>query len=183
MPSKASLLTLLLFLFTSLSVPARADVLVEPYLGYHTGSWERGSADESMSGPTYGFRVGYQNMGLMLGIDYFSGMWKDSSDPKNDVTPTDLGLFVGYNFPVMLRLYGVFSPEPLNPTMKFKATGASSKYEGSSMKIGLGYMPMPKVSLNFEMHSGNYDELNGSPITYELKTTMYGLTVSLPLTF
>ncbi len=160
---------------------AHADFLLEPYLGYHMGEWEQGTSGEDMTGITYGGRVGYTSMGLMAGVDYMMGMWEDESNPKNDVTPSDLGLFIGYNFPAMLRIYGVFGLDPLNPTLKFKNTGGNTKYEGTTMKVGLGFKVMP-VCVNFEYILGTYDEANGNSMTTDLKTKMLGLTVSFPLT-
>ncbi len=170
-------------LLTTVAPNAHAELLVEPYLGYHTGEWESGTSGEDMKGPTYGARLGYQGMGFMAGIDYMMGMWEDESNPKNDVTPSDLGIFVGYNFPVMMRIYGVFSPDPLNPSLKFKSNGSSAKYEGSTMKVGIGFTALPMVSINAEYIIGTYDEVNGNNLTTDLKTKMLGVTVSLPLTF
>jgi len=167
----------------SFAPQSRADLLLEPYLGYHTGEWEIAGNGEDMSGITYGARVGYKNMGLMLGIDYMMGMWEDESNPKNDVTPNDLGLFVGYEAPMMVRFYGVLSPGPLNPELKFKNTGGSTKYEGSTMKFGIGFTALPMVAINVEYLLGTYDEADGNSMNQDLETKMLGLTVSLPLTF
>lgn len=170
----------LVFSFTSLS--AHADLLLEPYLGYHTGEWESGSTSKDMKGVTYGGRIGYQGMGLMVGADYMLGTWEDESNPKNDVKPADLGIFVGYNLP-LVRFYGVISPAPLNPELKFKNGNSSTKYTGSTMKFGVGFTALPMVSINVEYLMGTYDEADGQDLTTDLKTKMLGLTVSLPLTF
>lgn len=177
-----TLKTLLLLTFASLTAQVHADLLLEPYLGYHIGEWEQGTSSKDMQGPTYGARVGYQGAGLMLGVDYMSGMWEDEASPKNDVTPSDLGLFIGYNLPA-IRFYGVFSPDPLNPALRFKDSGGTTKYTGTTMKAGLGFTALPMVSINLEYIVGTYDEADGQDLNTNLKTKMLGATVSLPLKF
>ncbi len=163
---------------------AYADLLLEPYLGFHTGNWKQSTTEKDLSGPSFGARVGYQTMGFMVGADYMTGLWKDKSNPANDVTPADLGLFVGYNFPIMLRAYLTYTPSALTHSLKFKNSSGSSTYEeGSTMKLGVGFTALPLVSINLEYIMGKYSEVNGVNLTTDRETTLYGLTVSAPLTF
>lgn len=187
-----------LFLPMMFAANAHADLLLEPYIGYYMGKWKgKGSVaglefNESADskGMSYGGRLGFQSLGLMLGLDYMAGKWKDDSDPKNDVTLTDLGAFVGYNLPVLLRVYAVYYPMS---SFALENSGASNKVEGTGMKIGVGFTALPMVSINLEYMAGKYDDLKelkngGADIKstasdYEVTTSSYGLSVSLPLTF
>src|SRR3989344_6657241 len=99
-----------LILLSSFVSTAQADFLIEPYLGYHTGEREGGGLTKSdVSGITYGARAGYKHMlGLMFGLDYMTGKWEDDATVKSDLTPSSLGVFVGFEFPILLRVYGVY---------------------------------------------------------------------------
>lgn len=170
----------LLFLPLLFVSQAHAGILLEPYLGYHTGNYKVGNGKYDMNGPTFGGRVGYQNLGLFLGVDYMLGKWKDDASDSRDASPTDLGLFVGYEFPVMLRVYATYA---FDSELKLKGGAINDKYEGTSMKFGLGFTALPMVSVNLEYITGTYDEANGVSLASKLKTSMYGLSVSLPLVF
>lgn len=164
---------------------AQADILLEPYLGYQTGTLKMtGSTDTKATGLVYGARAGYQSLGLMVGLDYLTGALKDDDTPSADVTPSDLGIFAGYNFPVMLRVYGVYV---LKAESKSKdSSGTATLKEGKGIKLGVGFTPLPLVSINLEYFQNEYDKVDVGGTTYtnlNPKTSGYGLTVSLPLTF
>ena len=57
---------LILGLFLTIST-ASASLLVEPHLGYNLGSSGDG---ESYNGGQFGMRLGYQQLGLMAGLDF-----------------------------------------------------------------------------------------------------------------
>lgn len=157
---------------------AHADLLIEPYLGYHLGSYKSGSTTTDQSGVSFGARLGYQQLGFMAGLDYMTGKWTDKDTPKNDVTPSNLGLFVGYNFPVMLRAYGVYG---IANSTKVESSGSSTKLEGSpQIKIGVGFTALPIVSINLEYMSATFDKANGNTFTPNITSSMYGVTVSAP---
>lgn len=161
---------------------AQADILLEPYLGYHTGtSKQSGSADTKENGVVLGARAGFQSLGFMVGLDYMNGMMKDDDTPKNDLTVSDLGLFVGYNFPVMIRAYATYVP---TAKVKVKTPSVSYDLEGNSMKLGVGFTALPMVSINLEYVKTKYTKgLNGVTLLGDVDDSRYGLTVSLPLTF
>ncbi len=159
---------------------ANASILIEPYLGYHTGKSKQ-TTTEDFSGMTYGARLGYQQLGFMLGLDYMTGKWTEKGTPNVDLTPSSLGAFVGYNFPVMLRVYGVYG---FQNSVKAEAGGTSSKLEGSpALKLGVGFTALPLVSINLEYMTATYDKSDGHTLNPNMTSTAYGLTVSLPFTF
>ncbi|MBX3022159.1 MAG: outer membrane beta-barrel protein [Bdellovibrionales bacterium] len=159
---------------------AQAAILLEPYLGYHTGKYDSGSREYDLSGLNFGARLGYQNLGLQLGLDYMTGAWTVKTDPSLDAEPSDLGLFVGYQFPVMMRVYGVYNLQSKN---KAKSSAGSSTLEGSGIKLGVGFTSLPLVAVNLEYRSSTYTKVDGNSLSKNAKDNTYGLTVSLPLTF
>jgi len=171
-------LTLLIVLSGFVST-ANAGLLIEPYLGYHTGEVNDGSTKDDFSGMTYGARVGYQHaLGLMFGVDYMTGSWEQDSNPKADLTPAILGVFVGYDFPVLLRVYGVYS---LSNEVKHKDTSGSSTMKGDgAIKLGVGFTGLPLVSINLEYLQASYDKSGSTTLTPAIKASGYGLTVSIP---
>src|SRR5438445_354458 len=88
-----------------LTLPAFADILLEPYAGYLFGKTSGGSTSNNMSGTEYGARVGYQSLGFMVGAEYMTGAMTVQS---SSVTPSNLGIFAGYDFPILMRAYGVY---------------------------------------------------------------------------
>jgi len=170
---KIKVLAIAMFTVFSFS-QANAGILFEPVLGYNL-SGEAGATDID-SGMAFGARVGWQNLGLMFGLDYQSVSGELDDSTSTDYDSTEIGLFVGYDFPVMIRVWAAYmlsgSFEP----------GAGSKYEGiSGTKIGVGFTFLPLVSVNIEMKAFSYDEWNGASADLDYEVTM--LSVSLPLTF
>lgn len=162
--------------------PAQAGLLVEPYLGYHTGKIKQsGNPDSDVKGMSFGGRLGYQQMGVMAGLDYMTGSWTtESSGYKFDVTPTQLGLFVGYSFPMMLRVYGVYSFQA-DGKIKNGALNYDQTQKGTGIKLGVGFTVMPLLSLNVEYLSATFTkDKNGNKLNPEVKNDLFGLTVSVP---
>jgi hypothetical protein len=159
---------------------SNASILVEPYLGFDTGHWTAGTASSSMSGTTFGGRLGYQELGFMAGLDYMTGHWTDNATPSDTWTPSDLGLFVGFNFPVMLRVYGVYG---ISSRLSGSNSNGSNDIKGSDLKLGVGFTMFPLISINVEYIAGTYTKDDSGTIKDNLSDKMLGVTVSLPLTF
>ena len=175
------LLTALISLFYY-SKNAQAAFLLEPFAGMNFNSTaELNGTDADVTGTSVGARIGFQNMGLMLGLDGRRNSWNFETDTTDsDYTFSQLGFFVGYDFPMMLRIWGnyVFSYEGTNDDdsdIKLK--------EGSGMVFGIGYKVVPFVSLNFEISNLETKKLdNGtSESNYDADYSTYLLSVSFPL--
>lgn len=172
---------LILALSLMIGAQAQADVLFEPYLGYHMATISQtGSEDSKSTGVTLGTRLGYETMGFSVGGEFMTGMWKDDSDPKNDLTPQDLGVFVGYEFPILVRVYGGYVPKA---KLKFKNSAGSNTVEGTAMKVGVGYTGFPVIAINLEMIKSSYDKIDGISLANKIEASGFGLTISAPLTF
>jgi hypothetical protein len=86
-----------------------------------------------------------------------------------------MGLFVSYEFPILLRVYATY-------ILSSKAdTGQPADIEGSGMKLGVGWTGLPFVVINLEMTNRTFDEYDGQPLTNEIDLNTYALVVSLPL--
>lgn len=144
--------------------PIQAGVLIEPVVGYNLAKFQvntAGFSEESATGPAIGGRIGYQNLGLQLGLDYLrSTLNVDDNNYKEDLTLNEFGGFVGFEFPILLRVYAGYI---------FSATGegvvdfGSGRQDlelksGSGMKLGLGFTGLPFIDINFEYRSGTFDE-------------------------
>ena len=141
---------------------AQAAFYLEPFAGMLVSSsyeleLNSTSIEGKVDGSQVGGRVGYTKMGFSLGLDGRRTSLKikpdsDSYDDQ-DYTATQSGFFVGYELPIGLRFWAnyVFSSEASNDDdseRKFK--------EGSGHNIGIGYQPIPLISINLEMFQLNY---------------------------
>jgi len=167
---------------------ARADLLIEPYLGYgFTGHNNAGSVtgvstvNNSQTGPEFGARVGYQSLGFMLGLDYMTGSVTDNATAKDTITPNDLGVFVGYKFPMLLRVYGEYVP--LSDPKVSNSLG-TQKPDGSALKAGAQYTGLPFVAIGLEYYKATYtkDKQSSLPYSPNITSDMISVTLSLPLT-
>ena len=160
---------------------AHADVLVEPFGGYHLGqARQSGLPNQDYKMTNYGARVGYRGVGLMAGVEYMTGEGTED-DTKAKLKPTNMGVFVGYTSPVMLRIYGVYSFDAkLDRTVK---TVTDSYSEGSAVKVGVGITSLSLIALNVEYMTSTYGKINNAPVDHKYITGSYGLSLSFPLTF
>jgi hypothetical protein len=162
---------------------AQAGFLLEPFAGMEFNSTgDAAGSDVDITGTSVGARVGFQNLGLMLGLDgrKISLNLETENGYDFDIAYTQLGLFVGYDFPMMLRIWGnyVFSLEGENEDSNTKYT------DGSGLVLGLGYKVVPFVSLNFEMGNTKTTKVKSgsTEIDSDYKINSYLLSVSFPLT-
>lgn len=167
---------------------ASAALLIEPHVGFNLhGSGESGSTDYSYNGAQLGARIGYQNLGLMAGMDFtHSGFELESktngSKSTTDMTRNELGVFVGYNFPVLIRAWGAYY---FTNTMKADNT-TETKYKGNTKELGVGFTGLPFLSINLMYRMVTHDEyesnISSGSLNPDLDFKEIVLGVSLPLT-
>lgn len=178
---------ILLLVFSLLAISAQAGTLIEPYAGLHVNSTSTNNScstdcTKAISGSAVGGRLAFQNLGLMVGLNGKRAWhnFEDLSDSLGDAETTTLGFFVGYDFPVLLRVWAeyVFSGSSTwkeNSDLTWKVDTGST--------LGIGYKAFPFVSFNLEIGSLKFNEQdnNGtaSDIDYSLNT--YMLSISFPL--
>lgn len=180
-------LTLLLSLFLGYSFQSQAALLIEPVLGYSFGkaNLEYESAGltdsdkESINGVSYGGRLGYQNLGFQLGLDYLASKMSLDGD---DFNTGEWGGFVGFEFPILIRVYAgyIFSGtgDIKTDTNDVKVSG------GTGPKFGVGFTMLPFLDLNIEYRSVKYDQEKdisaGTDLNLDYNAIMVG--ISLPFT-
>jgi hypothetical protein len=192
-------------LFGMFSSIAMAGIHLEPYLGYAKGSegnhtpstGDQNAAD--YTGIGFGARVGISYLGLLAGLTYDSQGINatDDDSPAIDIDykGTNMGAFVGYEFPLGLRLwfsYYVDSAFEIDAVNGGTSSQIGDSFNGNGMSIGVGMSVIPMVlAVNLEYKSFTYDEyedvstgrtlaLTGNS---EASSSYLFLSVSAPLGF
>jgi hypothetical protein len=173
---KKLILAITLMSFTQV---AFASFLIEPFYGMSfSGEVENGSNfEESYSGSSLGARLGWQSMGLQLGIDYRMTTL-DIDEVSEDLEKTDISAFIGYEFPILVRAYAA---------VQISGDGSIDDTDylgGKQTIIGFGYTGLPFIAINFEMVSWSYDEYDapsGDGDT-DLEGSHSLLSISFPFT-
>jgi hypothetical protein len=167
------------------SVPAKAGLLLEPYLGYQFGKFKDssvGGSDADYSGATLGARVGATFPILFIALDYslpVSGTLKPSGGSNIDVTGGQLFAEVGASLP-LIRAYLGYG---LSNWYELKASGLTAKYEGgTAIKAGVGTTILPMVAINLEYQTQKFDKVGGVT-TSDYKADLFMINASLPFEF
>lgn len=168
---------------------ATAAFLIEPYLGYKPiTDGDQGNTEYETNGVTYGGRLGYQQLGLMGGIDYSLSSFDieqttSTVTSESEASTSDFGLFLGYNAPILVRVWATYF---LSSELDFEESSNNAKFKGSGYALGLGYTGFPFLSINFEYRQKSYDELENdsgtSTVNPEADFSEVLLSVSLPFT-
>jgi hypothetical protein len=184
---------LALFLFFGVITHANADILIEPMFGYNVGKFNtdfkvpaapasNDTANDSVNGATYGGRLGFETFGLQFGLDYLAGNLKVDGD---DTKMSELGGFIGYKFPVLLRIYAGYI---FNGSAEGKAGTTQIKLDkGVGPKIGFGFALLSYLDLNFEWRNIKYEQYKGSTLgldyTIDADYSAFMVGLSIPITF
>lgn len=178
------ILSVICFLFILGQGSAKADLLLDPYIGYGIGQQELEqsgvTAEYTQTGTMMGARVGWQSLGLMIGADigHAPTLTQELTlaalggvkGTETEYSGTYMGAFIGYDFPILVRAWATYffditySPETGDDTT---ATGTS---------FGVGFTGLPFVSLNAEYRMLSFDDS-------DLESSEVFLSASIPLTF
>lgn len=175
-----AVLRLLSFVLLLTSASTQAGVLVEPIIGLNVNhKLESDNYDVSGVGGAFGGRLGYQNYGFQLGLDYLSSSTDmDDKKFKNNFKSQDWAAFVGFEFPILVRVYAGYI---FSSTGEVKMTAGEAKLkEGSGTKIGIGFTGLPFVDINVEYRRGTYDDVKVGGIKGD-KTDFSATMISLSL--
>jgi len=184
---KGIIQALILIVFVTFISQAQAGLLIEPVVGYNLGAKVDTDVDgvgevSGGTGPSYGGRLGYTTLGLQLGFDYLkSTLAMDDDLVDEDVNLTEMGAFVGFKFPVLLRVYAgyIFSAKA-----DTEVAGSKLEYtDGSGTKVGIGFTGLPFVNINVEYRSGKFDTLESGGVEIDSKATYSSLMLSASLPF
>ena len=170
-------LVVMLAMVLGFSATAKADILIEPYLGYEFG--KTSDPKGKFSGSALGARIAYKLPAFVwLGLDATMGTsgeidWDASGSGTTDAKRETLSAVVGVDLPILLRAWAAYGfHNKLKPDV-------GSDIEGKNIKLGIGFTALPFVSLNLEYIKDEYDKPTGT----DLKTENLMLSVSLPLEF
>lgn len=178
-------------LLLSITTAQAAGVLIEPLIGYNLGTKveiEDYKSYSGGSGMAYGGRLGYQNFGFQLGLDYLkSNLDMGHKHFKKDLTTDEFAGFVGFEFPILLRVYAGYIFSGMGEAKEYQnpVTTILEKAElkgGTGPKLGVGFTVLPFLDINLEYRQVTYDEfkLAGVKQTNEVKLNSYLLSLSLP---
>jgi hypothetical protein len=174
-----------LFLALSLALVlptvAQAGFMIEPYLGYETGTLKQtGSEEIKHKGTNLGARLGYQILGLKFGLDYMQGTQtsEQTGSADGDYKPIDMGAFVGYEFPFLLQVYASYF---VSSKASVSPSSLSGDLTGKGTRVGIGWTGLPFVVINLEMITRSYEKWGEYDLDGKLEGTSTGLSLSLPL--
>lgn len=162
---------------------SHAGLLLEPYLGYETGT-VKDNNDGKMDGTQLGLRAAWRAPVMFwAGLDYTMGVSAKfkpdaSGVPDSDAKRSTLYAVVGVDLPILLRGwvgYGFMN--------EIKLDDYDTKLEGKSTKVGVGFTGLPFVSLNLEYLMETFDKVNGNSLSPESKNNSLVVSVSLPWKF
>ena len=179
-------LALLLALLISFTSQSNAALLVEPVIGYNLGSKIDIEDSESYtggSGGAFGARLGYQNLGFQLGLDYLnSSIDMDDNDFDENVSLSEFAGFVGFEFPVLLRVYAgyIFSA---NGETTFDGGSDVKLSQGTGTKVGVGFTGLPFIDINLEFRSGKFDSYEAGVIEFNKEVTYQSMMLGLSAPF
>jgi hypothetical protein len=181
---------MLLALVLGYSPQSHAGLLIEPVIGYSFGNanidvevpsspTSNSSDKNSVKGTSYGGRLGYQNFGFQLGVDYLASAMETDGDKFNT---SEFGGFVGFEFPILVRVYAGYV---------FSGTGTLAADDGdldfkngTGPKVGIGFTLLPFLDINLEYRSITYEELettfSGTPTNLNADYNAVMLGFSLP---
>ena len=179
------LFSLTLFAFSS---PAQAGFLLEPYMGMHLNSSYTDNdcasdCSKSISGIAIGGRAGFQNLGFMFGVSGKRVSYDVEDATSGDLATTTIGVFPGYDFPILLRVWGEYI---LSGTGAWDDSSSNQELNvASGTTLGVGYKIFPFISLNLEVGSIKFDETTydggSNEIDTDFNTYMLGISVPLSL--
>lgn len=182
------------FLLTALFVPftSNADVLIEPLVGYQAASKldvDKGDNYSGGSGPAFGGRLGFQKLGFQVGLDYLNSTLDFDDKDFKPVKTSEWGAFVGFEFPILFRVYAgyIFSA---NGQTKALDTSTDSYVKtdfrsGSGFKAGVGFTLLPFLDINLEYRNVTFDESKAkgySKSDDDITMNAYMIGLSLPFT-
>jgi len=155
---------------------ANAGALFEPYVGY--GHGKMGSSKTyTLSGVYYGARLAYKDGNFFVGGEYQGAKMTWATDPSRDTTGTDIGLVLGYTMSAGVRLYG-------NYFFDSKIKVESGGYEGSAIKVGVGFQIMQPIMMNVEYYMATYSkDSNGKSMTTDVNSNLIMVNFSVPIEF
>ena len=183
---KSLILIIAMIFFFQLSEKSHAAFYLEPLVGIQlASSFESGREDGKSTGNQIGARVGFEKLGFSLGLDGRRNSL--SIDPGSNTSATDytgnqIGFFVGYEFPVLFRVWGNYI---FTGSVKDDDNSDVKLTKAGGFNLGIGYKILPFISMNIEYFNLNFDESDNSGTTtdsdFESEGLLLGFSIPLSL--
>lgn len=168
------------------SITANASLLIEPHIGYNiSGGGTTSGVEYKYTNPELGLRFGGQYLGLMAGLDYTASTYTWTQTPGGDdkFDRGEIGVFVGYNLPILLRFWGAyyFSNTAKDQDSSGK-TPSGSEFKGNTKELGVGFTALPFLSLNLIYRNVVFTSKPAAVSGGDISNHEIVLGVSLPFT-
>lgn len=177
---------------------ANAGILLEPYVGYESGSLIFIDATDVQSKFTNtaldaGLRLGFRSGGFWLaaeGMASTGGKSKPEVGPDMAFSGTTLFASMGYDFSTRVRLMAGYGFQD-SLTVKDDTGPDTTYFGGMAAKVGLGFYILPHAALNVEYVMRDYKKVkvNDTEQTItdaggkSMKSSAVLVTLSFPVTF
>lgn len=168
---------------------AKADLFIEPYLGYEVGRVNMTTTTDvgwsgNTSGVAIGARLGYSIPLLFAALDYAyasdstSSMSGSGAPADGSATRSSLGLVAGVKIP-MLRAYAGYG---FSDKFTLKPSSGDLTLTGTSIKLGASFTGLPLINLNLEYVMATYTSFDPNSLKAGTNNTLLA-SVSLPWEF
>jgi hypothetical protein len=171
-------LTLLVFEASlAASRQAKTGVSFEPVVGYSTGLLtQTGVADISTQTVNVEARLGYSIKSFEFGLGYLMGFGTGTQfSNKGDFKPIDMSLYLGYDLPWDLKLFGGYT---FTSKAKIQSSDNPGDFSGTGTRLGIAYTRLPRVNIMAESVSRSYTKYDGTSFTNPIKDSTVALSVS-----
>ncbi len=184
--------------FILFTFKANAGFMIEPYAGFAlAGGLEQKQTVPLLadySGFQLGARAGMTFLGFMGGVTYNMAssteyeFTQGVAIVRDNATRNDLGLFIGFNFPIMLRVWGsYYLDSQLEGEDAAGTLDSTETWKGDGLGFGVGFTGLPFISINLEFKTFTFTEeedTNAVPTTRTFSPEFTGselfISVSLP---
>lgn len=167
-----------------LSFSTHASLLLEPWAGGNLSKFDYGDNRENGGGYALGGRLGFQGAGLQAGLDLaFINTDLDKDFYSEDFRQYHLSPFIGYRFPILLKVYGGVTAARAKTKISSNSHELEAK-KGWGYLLGAGFTLLPLLDLNLEYREGTYGQVmdNGTEVDSSAQYRNILATLSIPFT-
>lgn len=168
---------------------ARADIMIEPFVGYHAGTVKVNS-DETISGVGYGARLGYEFLLLYGALDYEADQGTlSTSGGDASLNGQNIWLDLGVRLPLVRAWVGYGVQNNFGATI----SGVTSTLKGTGYKAGVAFTGIPLICINLEYRMVTFNTYNAGTGSGDQSLSAAGISngtysgafvsVSLPISF
>lgn len=159
--------------FFALTQSSFAGIVIEPQVGYSTGTIDPGISGVDkidLSGMNLGAKLYYNTPTWFLGMDYNNNNLK-VKDSDDNLKNNEIGAIVGFNISYFFKIYGgyIFSNSA--------KVGELDLEHSSGYKAGLSFLALRHLAIGLEYKKIGYKDVSGLNDPFYTATTFF---VSFP---